>query len=96
MVGGKGSGLLNDVWRSDDGINWTLVKESASFQDREDHELAIYNDALYIIGGSGNYGILNDIYKSTDGRVWVKVNPATALPQREIFCAAEFNNSLII
>lgn len=46
LAAGQGAGLLNDVWKSDDGLNWILLKESASFPDREDHVMVIYNDSL--------------------------------------------------
>jgi len=54
LTGGNGSGILNDIWKSGDGIKWELVKESASFPDREDHSMVAYKDNLYIIGGSGS------------------------------------------
>jgi len=39
LSGGQGSGLLNDVWKSSDGSEWKLVKESAAFSDREGHSM---------------------------------------------------------
>lgn len=46
LVGGHGTGILNDVWKSDDGVKWELLKESASFPDREEHTMVAYKDYL--------------------------------------------------
>lgn len=60
---------LNDIWRSNNGIDWDLVTENAQFSPREKHS-SVVKDDLYIqvIGGiDADEEILNDVWVSTDG-----------------------------
>ncbi|QBY05030.1 hypothetical protein E2K93_11825 [Thalassotalea sp. HSM 43] len=70
----------NDIWMSDDnGLTWTLVTEHAPFEQRQNFQAVVHDDALYITGGTGGEGyvtlqgkdsILNDVWRSEDGINW--------------------------
>ncbi|KAK3575720.1 hypothetical protein CHS0354_030052 [Potamilus streckersoni] len=58
----------NDVWKSSDGITWTLVNASAGFSARYQHTAVVYDSAMWVIGG----------YDGSEKMMCGKV--ATALP----------------
>ncbi len=77
MIGGYDSySYLNDCWKSEDGINWTLVTNNAVFSPRAYHGLIHMPDpnngnkeTLWIIGGSQDLSDF-EVWKSTDGKIW--------------------------
>ena len=70
----------NDVWSSDDGLNWTLVTNDAGFPVRRGHSTVVFNNQLYLFAGSGYNSdsstpyVRNDVWTSTDGENWTEVN----------------------
>jgi len=70
----------NDIWMSsDNGVTWTEVAEHASFEQRQNFQAVVHNNAIYITGGWGGDGyvsvqgkdsILNDVWRSEDGVNW--------------------------
>lgn len=67
----QGNQFTNEVWSSNDGIDWTLVTESAAFSPRGNHSLVTYQDELYIIGSrTVAKQNDNDVWKSPDGVQW--------------------------
>ena len=77
----------NEVWSSEDGATWTLVKPN-TFKDRgfdrtSDWEgrhtagYAVYRGRMWIVGGDCNQGhYQNDVWNSKDGITWTLVNAA--------------------
>jgi len=66
---------FNDVWSSTDGTNWTQETASANWSVRESHELIVFNNKLWLMGGAGSGGYTdtkNDIWSTTDGQNWVE------------------------
>jgi hypothetical protein len=63
--------FYNDVWSSADGIDWTCHTETAAFHPRQYHEVAVWDDRLWILedyhGDSDNR---NDVWYSADGSTW--------------------------
>ena len=76
LVGGSnGSELLNDIWSSPNGVDWTLETNSAPFEPRQFHDLEVFNNGqeLFLFGGSNDSGAnLNDVWKTIDGVNWEK------------------------
>lgn len=72
---GNKNSLLNDVWCSDDGKNWTLATKNAEWSPRAFHQAVVLNDRIYVMGG-GNYDPeywgYNDVWSSSDGVHWQK------------------------
>jgi len=72
MGGRKGLGWFNDVWRSTDGANWTMVTGSAGWQPRVGHSAIAFDNRLWVMGGvpPNTYSGFNDVWYSTDGANW--------------------------
>jgi hypothetical protein len=81
----------NEVWSSDDGAQWTLVKPN-SFRDgrfdpasdwegRHTAGYVVYDSKLWIVGGDVNQGHYhNDVWNSADGAEWKHVNQGHPVP----------------
>lgn len=64
---------LNDVWYSDDCINWTRATDSAAWSKRILHSSVVFDNKMWILGGNGEEGIKGDVWNSTDGVNWTCV-----------------------
>ncbi|MEM7374741.1 MAG: hypothetical protein AAF587_39480 [Bacteroidota bacterium] len=67
---------FSDVWYSEDGVNWTLAVDNAPFQGRYNHEMLVYDDKMWIIGGrdvNKSYSA-KQIWNSSDGVNWTLIN----------------------
>ncbi len=78
VIGGTEDGVsgLNDVWYSNNGIEWKKVTGNAEFGKRYGHKCAyiIYHeDNILIIGGKDNNKYYNDIWCSEDMKTWKKM-----------------------
>jgi uncharacterized protein YjdB len=92
-----------DVWSSEDGINWKEETASTPFGYRTGHEVLVFNNKLWLLGGleafSGtgvylNAAKFNDVWSSVDGVNWIQensnaVSPATLFTPTK---AVLFNN----
>ena len=76
----------NDIWSSEDGINWVREVEHAAWQGRAaiNQACVVFNGALYLAGGGiiGEYATAspqnilieyNDVWKSIDGIKWERI-----------------------
>lgn len=57
---------VNDIWSSVDGIHWNSVSGNAPWQMRGNPRVAVFKNALWLVGGQGH----SDIWRSEDGRNW--------------------------
>lgn len=60
--GGGASGYLNDVWYSTDGIDWTEASAAAPFSERTGHASAVFDNKLWVIGGTKEGIEKNDVW----------------------------------
>lgn len=61
----------NDVWSSADGIHWTRHLESAPWAPREYHDVAVFDNRLWVLEGYYEKGgNRNDVWSSSDGVHW--------------------------
>lgn len=66
IIGGEDQNTkYDDIWNSEDGINWTKQKENLPFGKRSDSQIVILDNVLYLLD--------NDVWGSTDGLNWQKV-----------------------
>ncbi len=87
----------NDIWSSDDGINWVLVKEHANFFPIRSASVIYFKNFLYMMGGwSPLNGYNNGIWKSEDGTNWSEVKSKTDWPEREGQKVVEFKGKLFL
>lgn len=81
----------NDVWSSQDGLNWTLIKPNTfgmpGFNPERDWEgrhtagYVVHQDKMWIVGGDplqGHYQY--DVWNSSDGATWTHVNKGRPVP----------------
>ncbi len=64
----------NDVWSSADGVNWTCHLQAAPWAPREYHDVAVFDDRLWVCEGFHEKGgNRNDVWHSADGVHWREV-----------------------
>jgi N-acetylneuraminic acid mutarotase len=73
--------VVNDVWSTTDGTTWVKVNGNPAFPAREGHGAAVFNDAMWIVGGDDANGARTDVWKSTDGINWSQQSPAGTVPR---------------
>lgn len=70
--------LYNDIWSSNDGVKWNLVKQTAEWDPRVYHDIAIWDNKIWVIGGT-SVGFVkglenrNDVWYSEDGKNWINL-----------------------
>merc|ERR1711933_475112 len=81
--------FFNDVWSSNNGINWSQLTESAGWKGRAGHSAIVFQDSIFLMGGStGNddsivgqglpeRSYFNDVWKTQDGITWELVTNST-------------------
>ncbi|MBN2436584.1 MAG: hypothetical protein JXK07_15095 [Spirochaetes bacterium] len=75
----------NDVWYTEDGINWVCATQSASFSRRVAHTSVVFDNKMWVIGGVYNgrdedYFIrATDVWYSEDGANWIEANDSPAI-----------------
>ncbi len=62
--------FFNDVWSSPDGTHWERHLEHAAWEARQYHDVAVFDDLLWVLEGYGPSGNRNDVYHSSDGTSW--------------------------
>lgn len=72
--------FFHDVWSSEDGVNWECHVENAPWEPRQYHDVAVWDDKLWVLEG---YYKANrkDCWYSADGVNWYEV-PNTPWPER--------------
>ena len=61
--------FYNDVWSSPDGIQWERHVDSAPWPARQYHEVAVFDNRLWVLEG-WNRSNRNDVWYSSDGVHW--------------------------
>ncbi len=75
---------FNDIWTSEDGVIWKLVKVKAEWAPRRSMSVVLFQDKLWMFGGwSPVGGYTNDIWESSDGISWTKIASKTPWTARE-------------
>ncbi len=76
IIGGRaGSGAgdeFNDVWYSEDGIDWELATSDADFPPKYGHKSVVYQGKIWVIGGRNNADNISrkEVWSSADGINW--------------------------
>ena len=67
---------VDDIWNSDDGINWTLVTDNPPWSTRFGSAVHVFNNEVYLIGGhtETNWHLNQDVWKSSDGISWQNIS----------------------
>lgn len=64
--------FFNDVWSTTDGVSWERHVESAPWEPRQYHDVAIYDGRMWVMEGYYK-GNRNDVWYSADGVNWYEV-----------------------
>jgi hypothetical protein len=84
----------HDVWSSDDGIEWKLETDSASWRGGFWFSYLSHDNRLWVIEGGWQYqdrnnaynGNANDVWVSDDGISWTKIEtPVSWYPRHAVF-----------
>ena len=66
--------FYNEVWSSEDGVDWLRHADETPWHPRQYHEVAVFDDRLWVLEGYHEEGgNRNDVWYSTDGVVWEEV-----------------------
>ena len=66
--------FYNDVWSSADGVHWRREVEAAPWAPRQYHEVAVFDDRMWVLEGSHQPGVSrNDVWYSADGIHWYEL-----------------------
>jgi hypothetical protein len=86
----------NDVWSSEDGINWTQVTAHAPWHERLWFSSVVYRDLIWVIGGWSNnpYKNWSDVWYSQDGSNWTQLQTETTWKERHELSAYVFKDKL--
>lgn len=72
----EGHGASNEVWSSENGVDWDQVTSAAQWSPRLASGLVEFKGRMWLIGGTENYyfgnesSLKNDVWSSDDGRTW--------------------------
>ena len=88
---------VNDVWCSEDGVNWTQVTEAAPWGPRLWFSLVVYRDRMWVIGGwSKEHGNFGDVWYSRDGKSWTELKSDVIWKSRHEHSAYVFKDKIWI
>jgi hypothetical protein len=86
--------FYNDVWSSADGVHWTKHLEHAPWSPRQYHDVAVFDDKLWVLEGYHEQGgNRNDVWYSSDGVEWREL-AATPWKPRHAASVFVYQNSL--
>ena len=92
VLGGIDAAYSNDVWYSEDGVNWTEATTlNTKWSGRYDHASVAFNDNIWVLGG-GSY--LNDVWYSLDGADWTEATNSANWSGRIRFPSVVFDNKI--
>lgn len=87
---------LNDIWSSDDGVNWRQETAAAPWHERLWFSTVVYRDCLWVLGGWSNnpYKNWNDVWYSKNGKEWKELKTEHIWPVRHEHSTFVFQDRL--
>ncbi|MCZ7608365.1 MAG: hypothetical protein M5U25_20455 [Planctomycetota bacterium] len=73
---------------------WVQETAGAPWSARNAHEVVVFNNRIWVIGGWDSGGYKNDVWSSADGVNWQLETAAAQFPPRAQFAAAVYNNRI--
>ena len=83
----------NDVWSSPDAVHWKRHVEPAPWQPRRYHEVAVFDNRMWVLEGQSRGGNRKDVWYSADGVDWHEL-PDTPWNPRHAASVFVFDNAL--
>lgn len=88
---------LNDVWCSDDGVNWRLVTDNAAWNKRMWFDSVVYRDRLWVIGGwSKDHGNFGDVWYTKNGKDWTELKSDVIWAKRHEHSCYTFKDRIFL
>jgi hypothetical protein len=84
----------DDIWKSSDGVTWTLVTSAAGFPARHYQCVGVLKDDLVVVAGY-NGANLSDAWASRDGLTWRPLNNIPGLA-RHAASLCLYNDELLL
>ena len=86
----------NDVWFSEDGVNWEQATDNAPWSPRLWFSAVSYRDHMWVIGGWSNNPSRNwgDVWYSKDGKSWKQLKSNTVWKERHEHSAYVFQDKI--
>lgn len=86
----------NDVWSSEDGVNWVEETAAAPWSPRLWFSAAVYRDRIWVVGGWSNNPSKNwgDVWHSADGKTWEKLESKVSWKERHEHSVYVFQDKL--
>ena len=96
MGGLSDTTYLNDIWYSDDGVEWECATTSAPWSARANSTALVFNDKLWLIAGkeANNDEGLNDVWWTEDGTNWTRATESADWCTRLSNSALVFDNKM--
>ncbi|WP_273568785.1 Kelch repeat-containing protein [Maribacter halichondriae] len=100
LLGGREADnvVKNDVWNSNDGVNWTEVMTDSPFTKRWGHSTVIYDDKIWAIAGLRAFAFSqdskNEVWYSNDGASWSKATSAAPFSARTNHASVVFDGKI--
>ncbi|MDB4293582.1 hypothetical protein N9954_09265, partial [Maribacter sp.] len=78
-----------------DLVSGSSITEAAGFAARAGHTSLVFDDKMWVIGGSSCCGgRYNDVWSSTDGANWTEVTSEANFPKRTVHASVVFDNKM--
>ena len=88
----------NDVWSSEDGVQWTRLTDAAPWHPRLWFSSVVYRDRIWVLGGWSNNPSRNwgDAWHSQDGVNWRELKSSVVWKERHEHSAFVFQDKIWI
>lgn len=87
--------FTNDVWYSENGVDWFEATSSASFSGRRGHTTLVFDNKLWVIGGYDEFNKhKGDAWYSEDGITWTEASSLAPFPGRSLHTSEVYDNKM--
>ncbi len=86
---------FNDVWVSDNAIDWKVLVKNAPWEPRWDHDVVFFKNRFLLTSGMGLHGLgYGDIWESPDAINWTKTSTSTPWGKMQGQALLEYKDNL--
>ena len=83
-------------WWSTDGLDWNLATGNAQFEPRAEAVGLVYNNQMWIMGGTDGTIYYDDVWNSNDGITWNMVTGTSQTGMGDAFLGFVINNIMYV
>jgi hypothetical protein len=88
--------LTTPIYKTTDMKNWAILSEKSNLPERFFYHPFVFNNTLWIIGGSNGTDQFSDIWNSDDGVSWIKRADNLPFGKRDGSQFVVFNNKIFM